>query len=136
MSEIFEIFGNEFEYDFFDADLLDVYEQENQKLLDAIHDESQYNGKSTADGLRYQCKVVDNFFDALLGEGTAEKLFHGKANIRDHMEAFAIVSKAANNTKNEFAELERKYSPNRAERRAAQKQNSTTYQRHAAGKKG
>lgn len=133
---MFTIFGLDFDYDFFDADQLEVYERENQKVVDDISDESQYKGKSTADGLRYQCKVVDNFFDAVLGAGTAEKLFHGKANIRDHMEAFGIMSEAARNTKQEFAELEYRYSPNRAERRAAQKQSSRNYQRHAAGEKG
>ena len=52
---------------------------------------------------------------------TAERLFHGKNNIKDHMEAFGIVTDAAMDSSEGFRAMAAKYSPNRAERRAEQK---------------
>jgi len=135
------ILGVELKFDFFDADQIEAYERENQKVVEDIKDPTQYKGKSTADSIRIQCRIIDNFFDALFGTGTAQKIFKGKANIRDHMEAFAIMSQGAANSKAEFERIEDKYNPNRAERRQTerdnrqtQKQNSRNFQHYAAGK--
>lgn len=136
------IFGVELEYDFFDADQLEVYERENAKVAEDIKEPTQYEGKSTADALRIQCQIVDNFFDAVFGSGTAQKIFKGKANIRDHMEAFGIVAQGAMSAREELDKIEDKYTPTRAERRQterdnrqAQKQGSRNYQHYAAGSK-
>ena len=110
------IFGTELEYDFFDADQLEVYERENQKVADTIKEPTQYEGKSTADAIRIQCRIVDDFFNAVFGAGTAQKIFKGKSNIRDHMEAFGIVAASAMDARGELDAIEDKYSPNRAER--------------------
>lgn len=135
------ILGIELEYDFFDADLLEAYERENQKVAEDIKEPTQYEGKSTADSLRIQCRIVDNFFDAIFGPGTAKKLFKGKANIRDHMEAFGIMAQGARDARLDLDAIEDKYAPNRAERRQAeregrqgQKQKSRNFQHYAAGK--
>ncbi|MBD5504593.1 MAG: AP endonuclease [Lachnospiraceae bacterium] len=134
------ILGVELEFDFFDADQLEAYERENQKVADDIKEPTQYEGKSNADCLRIQCRIVDNFFDNLFGAGTSQKLFNGKANLRDHMEAFGIMAKGAQDSRKELDAIEDKYTPNRAERRAAeqqnrqtQKQNSINFQHRAAG---
>ena len=136
-----DILGVALEYDFFDADQLEVYERENKRVADDIKEPSQYEGKSTADALRIQCRIVDRFFDNVFGTGTAQRIFHGKANIRDHMEAFGIMAQGAAAARAEFDEIEEKYSPNRAERRQAerdnrqaQKQNPRNFQNYAAGK--
>ena len=117
------ILGVELEYDFFDADQLEVYERENAKVTETINEPTQYEGKSTPDALRIQCRIVDNFFDAVFGSGTAQKIFKGKANIRDHIEAFGIVSQAAMSTREELEKIEDKYTPNRAERRQTEREN-------------
>lgn len=134
------ILGVELELDLFDADVLEVYEKENQRVVDRIHDNGQYEGKSTADAIRYQCGVVNDFFDSLFGAGTAEKIFKGKNNIKDHMEAFGIVAKKAEDSNVEFNGVLDKYTPNRAERRQAekqqQKQGSRNYQRNYAAING
>lgn len=136
------ILGVELEYDFFDADQLEVYERENAKVAEDVNEPTQYEGKSTADALRIQCRIVDDFFDALFGAGTARKIFKGKANIRDHMEAFGIMAQGAMSAREELDKIEDKYTPNRAERRQterenrqAQKQGSRNFQLYAAGNK-
>lgn len=135
------IFGIELEYDFFDADQLEVYERENQKVAETIKEPTQYEEKTTAEAIRIQCRIVDNFFDEVFGAGTAQRIFKGKSNIKDHMEAFGIVAAAAVDSKGELNAIEDKYSPNRAERRqaeqrnrAAQKKGSRKFNYHSAGK--
>lgn len=137
------ILGVELEYEFFDADQLEVYERENQKVKDDIGDLTQYEGKSTADAIRIQCHIVDKFFDAMFGEGTARRIFHGKANIRDHMEAFGQVMQGAMEARGELDAIEDKYTPNRAERRQeerdkrkAQTQGSRNYYHNGVGYRG
>lgn len=139
-----DILGVELKYDFFDADQLEVYERENQRVAEDIKEPTQYEGKSTADAIRIQCHIVDRFFDAVFGTGTAKEIFKGKANIRDHMEAFGIVAQGAMDARVELDAVEEKYAPNRAARRQterdnrqAQKQKSRNFQQYAAvnGKK-
>lgn len=130
------ILGVELQFDFFDADELEIYERENKRVADRIKEPTQYEGKTTAEALRIQCGIVNDFFNAVFGEGTADKIFKGKNNIKDHMEAFGIVANEAMSCRGEFDAMADKYSPNRAERRQEQrqqnKQNSTNFQRHAA----
>lgn len=135
------ILGVELKYDFLDADQLEAYERENLKVKERIKEPTQYEGKSTADALRIQCRIINDFFDTVFGIGTAQKLFKGKANIRDHMEAFGIMAQGAMNARMELDQIEDKYTPNRAERRQAErdnrqahKQNSLNFQNYAAGK--
>ncbi len=93
------ILGVDLEFDFFDAGKVDLYEAENKKVAERIKEPTQYEGKTTGQSFRIQCGIVDDFFNSVFGPGTAEKLFKGKANLREHMEAFAQVSDAAMATK-------------------------------------
>lgn len=134
------IFGVELEYDFLDADQVEAYERESQRLVTDIQEPTQYEGKSTSESFRIQCGLVDRFFDAVFGDGTAKRLFNGKCNLRDHMEAFAMATEEYRKSDDEINAITEKYSPNRAERRQAEranrkerKQGTRNYNRHAAG---
>lgn len=132
------ILGVELEYDFFDADEIDKYESANQTVKDRIQEPTQYEGKRTGEAFRIQCRIVNDFFDELFGKGTADKVFHGKNNIKEHMEAFALVADAAMNCKGELDSITDKYNPNRAARRAEGKgrQNISNFHgNHNKGKK-
>lgn len=116
----FTVLGVELEYDFFDADELEKYEAENLKV-DEDFNNIDYKGMSNADGLRAQCKIINTFFDNMFGAGTADRLFHGKNNIKDHLEAFAIVTSTAVNSETDLRSVTDRYNPNRAQRRFDQK---------------
>lgn len=133
------ILGVEFDFDFYEADSLELYEQENERVSIDIKEPTQYEGKRTSESIRIQCGIIDKFFDNMFGEGTAQKLFNGRANLRIHMEAFAQMADAAHESRRELDAIEDKYSPNRAERRKIEqqnrqtnKQNSRNYQHNAA----
>lgn len=127
-----KISGVELDFDFCDADQAEVYEREVRRVVERVQDKKQYEGKSNAEGIRIQCGIVDEFFDAVFGSGTADLLFHGKSNLREHLEAFGAVSDAARESNAELLELSARYSPNRAARRQAQKQQKerTEWQGH------
>ena len=115
MSKI-TVLGQELEFDFFDADELERYEGENLKVEEDFN-KLDYKSMSNADALRAQCRIINVFFDNLFGEGTAEKLFHGKSNIKDHLEAFATVTNQALSSDTELQKATSMYTPNRAQRR-------------------
>lgn len=114
--------GVEIELDLMDADTLEKFEEGCLKVKEKVVNKKNYEGKSNADCIRYQCGVINEFFDSLCGAGTSEKLFRGKSNIGKSMEAFAAVVAEANNGKEHITAISEKYlsgsvSPNRAARR-------------------
>lgn len=110
--------GVELELDLLDADVVEKFEKECQRVAERIQDNTAYEGKSNAECIRYQCSIVNDFFDSVCGKGTSEKLFGGKCNLGKSMEAFAIITTEARND-DKINDITNKYmpTPNRAERR-------------------
>ena len=119
--------GVELELDLMDADIMEKYEYELQKVVSDIQEPKQYEGKTTAQGMRLQCRHVNDFFDRLFGTGTASKLFEGSNNIEKHMEAFGMATNMAKQVKDRTFEIMNKYGSqriqNREERRAGKRNN-------------
>lgn len=118
--------GVELELDLLDADVTEKFETECQRVKDCVADKKAYEGKSNSGAMRYQCEVVNDFFDRMFGEGTSEKLFEGKHHIGRSMEAFAAVVSEANKSSEKIKEISREYmpgdaKPNRASRRKHKK---------------
>lgn len=133
MAEI-NINGVVLEMDVLDADVVEKYENLNQSLLDKINDKSAYEGKSTSEGMKYQCRAVDRFFDKMFGEGTADALFGGDNNIGKRMDAFGqVVSTVNENVRTSFSDLREKYSPERIDKR--QNQTYKNRPKHNNGKR-
>lgn len=118
-----KVLGTELVFDFNDVDQYEVYERENQAVIDKVTDKEQYRAISNAEGYRLQCRAIDTFFDNVFGAGTAQKVFKGKRNIKEHIEAFGIVSMEAANSADALNKLAGTYAPTRAERRAAKGKN-------------
>lgn len=110
--------GVELELDLLDADVVEKFEKECQRVAERIQDKTAYERKSNAECIRYQCGVVNDFFDSVCGKGTSEKLFGRKCNLGKSMEAFAIVISEARNG-DKINDITNKYmpAPNRAVRR-------------------
>ncbi len=105
------------ELDLLDADIMEKYTNLNAEIVRKIQEPTQYDGISTADGIRKQCRYVDEFFDKLFGDGTAVKVFGGGNNLGVRMDAFAQVSAAAHNTKDEMQSISAKYGVGRVAKR-------------------
>lgn len=123
--------GVELELNLLDADVIEKYENLNDEIMKKIQDPKAYEGKSTAEGMRYQCRCVERFFDALFGEGTSERVFPKNNDLGNRLEAFGETAKLAKSAGTELNTIIDKYAPgrvqNRAERRAAQKKKNKNF---------
>ena len=117
--------GVELELDLMDADVVEKFEDLNKEIVKKIQDPKAYEGLSTADGMKYQCTCVNEYFDELFGTGTAEKVFHKNNNLGIRMEGFAQVTALSGEAKTFMDDLSAKYGAgrvqNRQQRRAEQR---------------
>lgn len=123
----------ELELNLMDADVVEKFENLNTEIVKKIRDPKAYEGKSTADGMRYQCRCVEEFFDKLFGYGTADKVFPKNNDLEVRMDAFGRVCAESGNAKQKVTELTNKYNPARAanrEQRRAQMKNGKNNGRH------
>jgi len=124
---VISINGIDLELDLMDADVMEKFENLCTEIAEKIQEPTQYDGLSSADSMRKQCKYVDKFFDDLFGEGTAKAVFGGKCRLDDHMEAFAIVTSQRQKLDEQLQSISNKYGvsrlQNREQRRANQKRN-------------
>lgn len=134
-----KINGIDLELDLLDADVLEKYEHLNKEIVRKIQEPTQYDSISTADGMRKQCRYVDEFFDKLFGDGTAQKVFGGGNNLGVRMNAFAQVSAASKNIRQELTSISDKYGigriQNREQRRQQQKHGKQNNRNHGNGSK-
>lgn len=83
--ETYIINGVEMEYDTFDLDAMELMDSEVVRVTDMIesYQKKDWNFDSYTGFLREQCENIMDFFDTVLGEGSARKIFGGKTNVKD-----------------------------------------------------
>lgn len=90
MREI-EVNGSTLPFNILDADIREKCDGEIKKLVAAVQDMSAYEGKTEFEGMRYQCRAVDAFFDCVFGAGTAEKIFGVNNDLEARLNGFSDV---------------------------------------------
>lgn len=117
--------GVELEINLLDADVIERFEQLNKDISKKIQDPKAYEGKTTAEGMKFQCRCVEEYFDSLFGIGTSNRVFPKNNDLGVRMDAFAQVTALSGTIKTQITDITNKYSPqrtqNRAQRRAAKK---------------
>ena len=109
--------GVEFDIDFTDADFIERYEfkyKEVEKEIEELH-----NKKDTinpVEGIRQECKIIKEFLDYVLGDGTSEKIFKGKDSLNLCLTAFEDIIDNVDKQHKEMQERLNKYSPERLKR--------------------
>lgn len=115
--------GNiEVNFSFTNADDVEKLELGVKKVKEKTE---EYKGQeiSLSEAIRKECKIIDEFFDTVFGEGTSAKLFKGKMDLQEHSELFMeIANEKVKQTKNmqdlyNNFEYKAKYMPNREQRR-------------------
>lgn len=107
-----EILGKKLDGDFYDADFIEKYEQGVRNLQKDTAECRARQHETTAQGYRELISIVDDFFDDVFGDGTAEMLFAGaEGNVRVHLEAVgelndqaAVQKKGLNDLTNRYAQ--------------------------------
>lgn len=108
--------GVELEIDFTDADILEKIEQGSKKVYDEADKLKNDKDISLAEGIRQECKILKDFLDYVLGEGTSEKLFGKKDSLQLCVKAYEDIINERDKQINEFVDKVSKYSPERANR--------------------
>ena len=109
--EKYTVNGHEIEYDTFDLDNMESYDREARKLESAAKQIST-SGDNYIDALRDTAHSMLDFFDEVVGDGTAKQLFGDRVNIRDILSGYREFTTAvAENVKKEIP------APNREQRR-------------------
>lgn len=119
--EKYNVNGVEFEYDTFDLENVGLWEDENRRVQAAVEEMGRRarQGGDAVTCLRESCNVILDFFDAVVGEGTAKSLFGGRVNVRD---IFAGYKEFARQVAGNMQGVSREMAdgqPNREARRAA-----------------
>lgn len=106
----------ETEIDFTDADFLEKFENCYQKLLEDSKTVPKV-GKTSAI-IRYQCEILDAFFDSVFGIGASKKMFGEKKSLDLRMQAADLLYETNNKERNRYNTITNKYRPNRKQRRS------------------
>ena len=120
--------GIELELDLGDASVAERYEDAFKRL--SMNEKLVKKDVSNAEFIRQYCKLYSNLFDDLFGAGTYEKLSGGKTqNINVAHAVYESFLDFGNKQVKVVIENQNrylgKYSPNRAQRRAAAKNGKT-----------
>lgn len=106
--------GHDFTLNLLDADTVEKFDTLTAKIGRDIQEPTQYNGLSNADGMRLQCRLVDEYLDNLFGAGTAEKVFgDNKSDLGLRLDAFANCVNVSRDVDSEIAGIASKYGFNR-----------------------
>ena len=109
--------GVEIDIDFTDADIIekiDIKRKDVEKKAEEL--EKNKNNITPAEGIRQECKILKEFLDYVLGEGTSKKIFGDKDSLRDCLQAFEDIINERNRQLENFKTVVNKYSPDRLQR--------------------
>ena len=106
----------EVEFDFLDADDVERFEKEAEKVKKQCEIKEKQE-MSYSQMIREECKIVNCFFDNVFGEGISEKLFKGKMNLEEHIKIFEDIVKEKMRQQKGLEDTLKRYQPNREQRR-------------------
>ena len=110
-----KINGVELEIDFTDADLLEKIEKGSKDVFEKT-EEIKKMKLAPAEGIRQECKMLKDFLDYVLGDGTSEKIFGDKDSLKQCIKAFKDIIDTRDAQITEFMEIANEYSPDRLKR--------------------
>ena len=119
--EKYIINGVEVEYDTFDMDNLERLEEAVKQVQEDVNDiqARKAEGENAMKSLREQTNIFLDFFDDVLGDGSARKIFGDRMNILHIATGYQEFTNAVAEQQKKLAEAVRGAPMNRGQRRAA-----------------
>ena len=109
-----KINGIELEINFLDADFVEKLENAFKKVNEKAENSKKEQKELTySQQIKAECKIINEFFDEVFGEGTSELIFKGKNDLKLCLSAFQDLADAKVRMQNEMNSLFAKYSPDR-----------------------
>ena len=106
----------EVNFDFLDADDVERFEKEAKKVVEECQNKDKIE-MSYAEVIREECNIIENFFDNVFGEGISNKMFNGKKNLKERINAFEDIVNQKNEQQQDLQRTIDRYQPNREQRR-------------------
>lgn len=106
----------EFDFDLLDADDIEKFEKEAQKVAEKCKNKEKKE-MSYSEIIREECSIINEFFDNVFGDGASEKIFKGKQNLGEHIKAFEDIVNEKMAQQRELNNTFERYQPNREQRR-------------------
>ena len=110
-----KINGVEFDIDFTDADVLEKIEQGSKEVYKKA-EELKTSEYTPAEGIRQECKILKDFLDYVLGEGSSKKIFGDKNSLQECLNVYEDIINTREKQYSTFVEKVSKYSPDRLKR--------------------
>ena len=109
--------GVEFDIDFTEAEIIERIDEGNKEVQNKIKElEDNIKNIKPAEGIRQECKILKEFLDYVIGDGTSEKIFGEKNSLKDCLKAFEDIINERNNQYDNLQDIIDKYSPDRLKR--------------------
>lgn len=113
-----KILGKEFEVDFFDADIMEKIENGMEKVEKVAKENNNIKEQKSSIVIRKVCNTIFDFFDNVLGEGASKEIFGSKTSLTLCVKAYEDFINEKKKQDEYLENVSKKYSPNRATRRA------------------
>ncbi len=101
MSDTYVINGVEITYDTFDIDNMDRWELSVKHVSDET--KMSIPGETPLQKLRRICNTILDFFDAVCGDGTAQKIFGDQVNVKEIYTSYNDFVGQVTRTSKQFA---------------------------------
>ena len=104
MNKTFWWNGQKFPFSAMEAETMRNFVNETNNTSEALVDYEKsagLDGSIDADGIIEECKIIDGFFNKILGEGTAEKIFKGY-DLSERVAAFKKLARLRDRQVKEF----------------------------------
>lgn len=103
-----EINGVTLQADFMDAGFMEVFEPAIHAMREGINASKAMQGSIS---VKYEAlnQCIEEYFDAVFGEGTAGSIFQSSKNVMAHLEAVARIEEAQRDERKRFNDFSNKY---------------------------
>lgn len=109
--------GKEFDIDFTDAEVNEKIDAQTKIVDEKVEEiEKNINNIELAEGIKQACKILKDFLDYVLGEGSSEKIFEGKNSLKLCMEVYRDLINERNRQFENLQKVVDQYSPDRLNR--------------------
>lgn len=95
--------------DYMDADFMEKFELSLRKCMETAAAKKREHFETVSAAFRAQCEVVNTCLDEIFGPGTAEAVFQGTANVREHFQAIQDLGTWAASERKSFNDFTNQY---------------------------
>lgn len=103
MGKVFKWNGAEFKFSITNADMMERFHTAVNKAGERFNEIGESETDETDPGvIRRECGFIDEMFDEIFGDGSAQQMFGGEPDIEEHLKAFGKIVKMKQQQEEDF----------------------------------